>query len=389
MVKVARMSAAPIQSLTLTDFRSYAAASLDLSGGSVFLFGPNGAGKTNVLEAVSWLAPGRGLRGAAALEAGRRLPGETAGRAWAVAAGVRTPDTDSATADLRRIGTGLDGPGGRRVVRIDGEPAQPGRLSEFLRLVWLTPAHDRLFIEGAAERRRFLDRLVFADDPAHAREVNAYERALRERMRLLTGEGAADPAWLDALEAQAAEAGAQMAFARARTVAALTDEIGRRSDRPFPLARLGLTGPFEQAALAGEPFLAVVEALRTGLARSRPRDAAAGRALTGPHRTDLAVTHVDKDRPAAECSTGEQKAMLLNIVLAQAARLARDPAAPPPVLLLDEVAAHLDRTRRVGLYGELEELGLQAFLTGVEAQLFDGLTRARGLRVEDGALFPA
>jgi DNA replication and repair protein RecF len=389
MIKVACMFAAPIQSLTLTDFRSYAAASLDLSAGSVFLFGPNGAGKTNVLEAVSWLAPGRGLRGAPALEAGRRLPGESIGRAWAVSAGVSLPDTPAAGDDLRRIGTGLDGPGGRRVVRIDGQPAQPGRLSEFLRLVWLTPAHDRLFIEGAAERRRFLDRLVFADDPAHAREVNAYERALRERLRLLTAEGAADPAWLDALEAQAAEAGAQMAFARARTVAALTDEIGRRSDRPFPLARLGLTGPFEQAALAGEPFFEVVEALRTGLSRSRPRDAAAGRSLTGPHRTDLAVTHVDKDRPAAECSTGEQKAMLLNIVLAQAARLARDPAAPPPVLLLDEVAAHLDRTRRVGLYRELEELGLQAFLTGVEAQLFDGLTAASGLRVEDGALFPA
>jgi DNA replication and repair protein RecF len=388
MIKVTPMPAPPIQSLTLTDFRSYAAASLDVSGGSVFLFGPNGAGKTNVLEAVSWLAPGRGLRGAPALEAGRRMPGETGGRAWAVAAAVQLP-ADGAGAEPRRIGTGLDGPGGRRIVRIDGEPAQPGRLSEFLRLVWLTPAHDRLFIEGASERRRFLDRLVFADDPGHAREVNAYERSLRERMRLLTGDGAADPAWLDALEAQAAEAGTQMAFARARTVAALTDEIGRRSDRPFPLARLDLTGPFEQAALLGEPFLAVQDSLRLGLARSRPRDTAAGRALTGPHRTDLAVTHVDKDRPAAECSTGEQKAMLLNIVLAQAARLARDPAAPPPVLLLDEVAAHLDRARRAGLYGELQELGLQAFLTGVERPLFDGLDTAQGLRVEDGALLPA
>ncbi len=381
------MPAAPIQSLTLTDFRCYAAARLDTPPGGVFLFGPNGAGKTNVLEAVSWLAPGRGLRGAPAAEAGRRLPGEAQGRTWAVAAAVHAPDGEDA--EPRRIGTGLDGPGGRRIVRIDGAPAQPGRLTEFLRLVWLTPAHDRLFIEGASERRRFLDRLVFADDPLHARAVNAYERALRERMRLLSGEGAADPAWLDALEAQAAEAGAQMAFARARTVTALTDEIGRRSDRPFPLARLALTGAFEQAALAGEPATQVGEALRAGLARSRPRDAAAGRALTGPHRTDLAVTHVAKDRPAAECSTGEQKAMLLNIVLAQAARLARDPSAPPPVLLLDEVAAHLDAARRAGLYAELEELGLQAFLTGVEPQLFAGLTAAQGVRVEDGALFPA
>ena len=214
----ADMPNTPIQTLTLTDFRSYPTASLACAPGVNYLFGPNGAGKTNVLEAISWLSPGRGLRGAAAVDAGRRLPGEAASRPWAVNARLADPgDLD----DGVRIGIGVETSVGRRVVRVDGQPAQPGRLAELVRLVWLTPAHDRLFLEGAGERRRFLDRLVFADQPLHASHVNAYERAVRERMRLLTGEGAPDPAWLDALEQQAAEAGAAMAFARARTVAAL------------------------------------------------------------------------------------------------------------------------------------------------------------------------
>jgi len=374
------MSSAVISALRLTDFRAYAEAKLEDLTGVTFLFGPNGAGKTNLLEAISWLAPGRGLRGATAVEAGRREAGETSSRAWAVSADLAPPRDDPEGVGAK-VGTGLESAGGRRVVRIDGQPAAPGRLADLVRLVWLTPAQDRLFVEGATERRRFLDRLVFADRPAHAREVNDYERASRERLRLLTGEASPDTAWLDALEIKIGEAGAAITLARLATVAALTDEIERRTDRPFPLARLTLA----DASSDTEPE-AMADAIRRASRNSRSRDAAAGRALSGPHRADLKVTHVEKDRPAAECSTGEQKALLLNIVMAQAARLARDEAAPPPVLLLDEVAAHLDPDRRAALYDELTALGLQAFLTGVEDRLFAGLTRGVGVEVQDGRL---
>jgi len=369
--------------LTLTDFRSYAAAELALDGRPVWLAGPNGAGKTNLLEAVSFLIPGRGLRGASIAEVGRRLPGEAVGRAWAVSA---TIDVEG---DQTRLGTGVELAGAaRRVVRVEGEPAPPGRLAEHVRQVWLTPAHDRLFLEGASDRRRFLDRLVFAADPGHAPRVQAYEKALRERMRLLA-DGPADPAWLDALEARMAEAGTLMAEARARTVAALQAEIDTRGERPFPQARLSLTGEWEQLAGAGADFAEIEARLAKALAAGRERDAAAGRGLTGPHRGDLAVVHADKDRPAAECSTGEQKALILNLVLAQAARLARADGQPAPILLLDEVAAHLDRTRRAALFDEIEVLGLQAFLTGTDDHLFEALAgRAQGFRAELSGLTP-
>ena len=376
------MSSAVITALRLTDFRAYAEARLEGLTGVTFLFGPNGAGKTNLLEAISWLAPGRGLRGATAVEAGRREAGETQSRAWAVSADL-APPRDDPDGPGARVGTGLESAGGRRVVRIDGQPAAPGRLADLVRLVWLTPAQDRLFVEGATERRRFLDRLVFADRPSHAREVSDYERASRERLRLLTGDAPADAAWLDALEAKIGEAGAAITLARLATVAALTEEIERRTDRPFPLARLTLA----DATADAEPE-AMADAIRRASRNSRARDAAAGRALSGPHRADLKVVHVEKDRPAAECSTGEQKALLLNIVMAQAARLARDQAAPRPVLLLDEVAAHLDPDRRAALYDELTALGLQAFLTGVEDRLFAGLTGGVGVEVLDGRLKP-
>ena len=374
------MSSAVITALRLTDFRAYAEAQLEGLTGVTFLFGPNGAGKTNLLEAISWLAPGRGLRGATAVEAGRREAGETHTRAWAVSADL-APPRDDPDGPGARVGTGLESAGGRRVVRIDGQPAAPGRLADLVRLVWLTPAQDRLFVEGATERRRFLDRLVFADRPSHAREVNDYERASRERLRLLTGDASPDTAWLDALEAKIGEAGAAITLARLATVAALTEEIERRTDRPFPLARLAIADA--SADVAPE---AMADEIRRASRNSRPRDASAGRALTGPHRADLKVVHVEKDRPAAECSTGEQKALLLNIVMAQAARLAKDEAAPPPVLLLDEVAAHLDPDRRAALYDELSALGLQAFLTGVEGRLFADLTGGVGVEVQDGRL---
>jgi DNA replication and repair protein RecF len=285
------------------------------------------------------------------------------------------------------LGTGAETPGAvRRVVRLEGEQATPGRLADFVRLVWLTPQQDRLFMEGAADRRRFFDRLVFAARPSHAAHAGAYERSMRERMRLLT-EGPADPAWLSALEAQLAEAGAAMALARAETLAELQAEIDERGERPFPQAALSLTGEWERMAFAGAAQEQVQARVAEALAASRDRDAAAGRALTGPHRGDLAVLHRQRDRPAAECSTGEQKALILNLVLAQAARLSRAKTAPNPILLLDEVAAHLDRLRRAALFDEIEALGLQAFLTGTDEALFNDLKgRAQGVSVDAGRL---
>jgi DNA replication and repair protein RecF len=231
-----------LRRLTLTDFRSYARVELALDGRPVFLAGPNGAGKTNLLEAISLLIPGRGLRNAGLGEIGRREPSEERGRAWAVAAEVEGPD------GLVRLGTGLEtADAARRSVRLDGESVLAGRLADVARLVWLTPREDRLFLEGAADRRRFLDRLVFAGDPGHAVQVAAYERALRERMRILA-EPPADPAWLSALEARLAKAGAAIAIARAETLRALTGEIDRRAGRAFPQAELALSGAWEQRA---------------------------------------------------------------------------------------------------------------------------------------------
>ena len=379
------MTATALARLTLIDFRSYAAADVALDGRPVFLVGPNGAGKTNLLEAISLFTPGRGLRGSAIAELGRRLPGEAQGRAWAVSAAVR------ANGEETQVGTGVETAGApRRAVRIAGETVPPGRLADHLRQVWLTPAQDRLFLEGAAERRRFFDRLVFAAIPRHAAHAQAYERAMRERMRLLTDEAQApDPAWLDALEARLAEAGALMAEARATTLSALQSEINGRGERPFPQARLSLAGEWEQMASAGSSIADIEARLAKALSDARPRDAAAGRALTGPHRGDLGVVHAEKDRPAAECSTGEQKALILNLALAQAARLARAESQPAPILLLDEVAAHLDARRRTALFDEITALGLQAFLTGTDEALFEGLAgRAQGFAVEAAALAP-
>ena len=395
------MARTVLRRLALRDFRSYEDAAIVLDGRPVVLSGANGAGKTNLLEAISYLAPGKGLRGAAVAELGRRGPGEALGRAWSVAAAVDAPGGEV------RVGTGIEGedsdrpvrrgsaasrsgdvPGEqharaeerfpearlpvrgaqraptRRTVRLDGETVPPGRLSDVVRLVWLTPAQDRLFLEGGSERRRFLDRLAFAAEPSHAATANTYERALRERMRLLT-DGPADPVWLDALEARLGEAGVALAAARARTLDALQAEIDARANRPFPPATLTLSGEWSRPDASFD-----ASRLAEAFARARARDAAAGRALTGPHRTDMLVRHAAKDRPAAECSTGEQKALILNLSLAQAARLSRAESAPTPILLLDEVAAHLDLHRRAALFEEITALGLQAFLTGTDRALF-------------------
>jgi DNA replication and repair protein RecF len=378
------VSRAALLSLTLTDFRSYERATLRPEGASVYLFGANGAGKTNLLEAISLLSPGKGLRGSSLIEVGRRLPGEATGRAWAVAA-----ETESGEDEPVRLGTGVELAGAaRRIVRIEGETVPPGRLADHVRPIWLTPAQDRLFLEAAGERRKFFDRLVFAGEPDHARHANAYDKAQRERMRLLTDAAEsgqpADAVWLTALEARLGQAGALMAGARARTLLALQAEIDSRGDRPFPRARLALTGEWEKMALEGVETAEIELRLAAALAAARLRDGAAGRALTGPHRGDLAIHHVDKDRPAAECSTGEQKALILNLVLAQAARLSRAKDAPNPILLLDEVAAHLDLKRRAALADEITALGLQAFLTGTDQSLFDHLKgRALGVRVSE------
>jgi len=378
------MASAAINTLTLTDFRSYSHARLEAGGRSVYLFGPNGAGKTNLLEAISLFSPGKGLRGSSLAEVGRRMPGEAVGRAWAVAAQVQAGQDEPV-----QLGVGVETGGQtRRLVRIEGETVPPGRLPDHIRPIWLTPAQDRLFLEAASERRRFFDRLVFAGEPAHASHAGAYDRAQRERMRLLTDSAEtgrpADTVWLTALEARLGQAGALMAQARAATLTALQAEIDGRGDRPFPLARLSLTGEWELMALAGVETAEIEVRLATALAAARPRDGAAGRALTGPHRGDLAILHVDKDRPAAECSTGEQKALILNLVLAQAARLSRAESAPNPIVLLDEVAAHLDLTRRAALADEITALKLQAFLTGTDESLFDHLKgRALGVRVSE------
>ncbi len=370
-----------ITTLTLTNFRSYASATLPIQAGTVVLHGPNGAGKTNLLEALSLFTPGKGLRGATAPEMGRREPGEATGRAWAVAAVLTDGEGET------KLGTGVQSAGAaRRIVRIDGETAPPGRLLDHLRPVWATPEQDRLFSDARADRLRFFDRLVFAADPSHAAAISAYEKALRERLRLLTdgAEGQpADPLWLDALEIRLGEAGTRAALARAGALATLQTAIDARADRPFPQADLGLTGEAEQLAATGSDADAIAAHIRDGMARARPRDAAAGRSLFGPHRSDLTALHREKNRPAAEGSSGEQKALVLNLILAQIARLATDVARP--ILLLDEAPAHLDTARRAALFDEIETLGLQAFMTGTEADLFAPLKgRAQFVRVSDG-----
>jgi DNA replication and repair protein RecF len=350
--------------LTLTNFRSYASGEIATSGRPVVLVGPNGAGKTNVLDALSLLSPGRGLRGAKLSEHIRRGPSVQSDALWGVAATV-THDGEG-----YEIGTGLTlGPNGgeRRQLRLNGAPAaSTADLSEILQINWLTPAMDRLFIESASGRRRFLDRLVFGFDAGHARRSVRYETAMRERARLLKF-GPRDPAWLDGLEAEMAQAGAEMIAARAETAARLNRALERRGEAGvFPCAQLAVAG--EADALLQESSDAVAT-LRERLSRARMRDAEAGRTTFGPHLSDLAVRHTQKRVDARECSTGEQKALLISIILAQAWESSHIGGAP--ILLLDEIAAHLDATRRAALAGEILALGAQAWMTGTDISLFE------------------
>ena len=354
--------------LRLTNFRSYAVGELAVSGAPVVLAGPNGAGKTNVLDAISLLSPGRGLRGAKLAEHTRKGPvGDDT--LWAVAATVARGETEY------EIGTGMMGGSASRQVRLNGAPAQSSAdLGDIVQLIWLTPAMDRLFIESAGGRRRFLDRLVLGFDASHARAATRYETAMRERARLLKY-GPRDPAWLDGLENEMAEAGIAIAQARSQTVEKLSRALAERGEAgAFPAASLSLTD---------ELHLSTVEQLRAMLAASRLRDAEAGRTLAGPHTTDLQVRHTGKRAEARDCSTGEQKALLISIMLADARELARAREGLAPILLLDEIAAHLDVVRRTALFEEVHALSAQAWMTGTDLSLFDG-AKAEIFEVCDG-----
>lgn len=367
--------------LDVREFRCYAQARLELDRRPVVLTGPNGAGKTNLLEAVSFLAPGRGLRRATLAEVRRHAAPPEA--VWAVSGRLESPGLAGGAV---QIGTGQDAEGsGRRIVRIDGTAvSSQTALGDYLALVWLTPQMDRLFLEGASNRRRFLDRLVYGFHPDHAGRLAAYEHALRERSRLLK-EGRRDDRWLAALEETLATTGVAVAAARREVVGWLDGVAGDAADSAFPQARMRMAGGVEEA-LADRPALAVEDWLRARLAENRRADAAAGGATLGPHRSDLAVRHAGKAMPAEHCSTGEQKALLIGIVLANA-RLLTASRGLPPVLLLDEVAAHLDSLRREALYEALLALGGQAWLTGTDAALFAAFgDRARHLRVEEATV---
>jgi len=373
-----------VRRLALTAFRSYPALTLETDARPVWLAGENGAGKTNILEAISLLSPGRGLRGAALVESARRMPGEIEPKTpWAVAARVEGPEGSF------DIGTGLQPqPDGRltekRAAHINGAPAPASTaLGETCRVVWLTPAMDRLFLESPGGRRRFLDRLTLAFEPGHGRVASAYERATRERMKLLKDGGEAT--WLTAIEAQMAASGVALANARARTAERLKADLAPLTGA-FPQGLIAITGNFEETRMPGDEGEA---RFREMLARRRRADAEAGRSLYGPHTADLAVTHLGRGRPAAECSTGEQKALLIGLVLAAARAQAREPAGAAPLLLLDEIAAHLDAVRRAALFDEITAIGAQAWMTGTEGSLFAEMgPRGQGFYVTNGALNP-
>jgi len=369
--------------LVLTDFRNYRSARLDLDPDPVVLTGPNGAGKTNFLEAMSFLSPGRGLRNARLNDIDRRDATGTPASGWAVAATVATR-RGPVSIGTGRIGDGAEGE--RRTIRIDGEPAKSqAALAERLGILWLTPQMDRLFIEGPAGRRRLMDRLVLGLDPAHAARVARYEQALRERSRLLR-DGSHDPAWLGALEEIMAAEGVAVAAARRDAVERL-DRVCAAEESAFPRARLGLIGTLE-GWLDTMPALDAEERFRAVLAGSRANDALSGSTGLGPHRSDLGVFHAQKGIAAEAASTGEQKALLIAILLAQA-RLQRAVRGEPPLLLLDEVAAHLDAARRAALFEVLAGLESQAWITGTDAALFAPLNgTARFLTVQDGAVSP-
>jgi DNA replication and repair protein RecF len=372
------MTAARIRRLTLNNFRSYHAAQIEIAANLVVLVGPNGAGKTNLVEAISFLAPGRGLRRATLTEVAF-MEGDGS---WAMAADVE------GALGLATLGTGIEAPTNEdmtvtRKCRIDREPvSSASAFADHLRVIWLVPAMDQLFSGPASERRRFLDRLALAVDAEHASRVSALERSLRSRNRLLE-EPRPDPHWLDAIEHETAELAVAVAALRAETVTRLSAALAARRSSPFPSAEIALEGWMEKL-LPQHSAREIEDRYRTVLHDNRARDAAAGRTLDGPHLTDLVVAYAPKDIPAAEASTGEQKALLIGLVLAHAG-LITEMIGFAPVLLLDEVVAHLDPSRRSALYAELEMLGAQVLMTGADPAAFAEIgTRANTFDVSPG-----
>ncbi|MCB4379901.1 DNA replication/repair protein RecF [Synechococcus sp. MU1644] len=341
-----------LSALTLSHFRSHKLARLELDARPVAIFGPNGAGKTNILEAVSLFSPGRGLRRSSAEDMTRRPE----------ALGWKLSGVLHSLQQVHEVETWSEG-GAARQVKIDGKAAPQTALGRIARVLWLIPSMDRLWIEGAEGRRRFLDRMTLSFTPDHAQMSLEYEKAMRERNRLLK-DMVRDPHWYAALEQRMAETSTAIHANRLRALDALAD-AQRGAQTAFPAADLTL-----QPGELGMPE--TVEDMRTALADGRNRDLAAGRTLLGTHRADLCGVYATKDVPAKDCSTGEQKALLVSLILANARALAQDFGAPP-LLLLDEVAAHLDANRRAALYDEICALGAQAWMTGTETELFDSL----------------
>ena len=369
--------------LALENFRNYPSLQLRLDGRHVCLHGANGSGKTNLMEAVSMFSPGRGLRGAEFGELVRREPEGFVAQGWALSASIDEGGVD------RRLSLALeiDEQGrSKRVSRLDGVNTTQNDLGELMRIIWLTPAMDRVFAGPAGDRRRFLDRQVMAHFPSHSTFGAAYEKAMRQRNALLE-QGRADPAWLDALELGMASAGAAMALHRVDAVRTMQEAILRRPDGAFPKALIDLDGVFETSVANGAALTDIEHDIAAQLRENRSRDAAAGRATEGVHRTDLGVLHAAKSMPADQCSTGEQKALLIGLILANAQALFERDFAPSPLLLLDEAAAHLDSDRRAALYDELAALGGQAWLTGTDRSLFDAFgDRAQRFEVSGGTV---
>lgn len=372
-----------VERLTLSNFRNYAQLAIEAGPEPQVLIGANGAGKTNLLEAVSLLAPGQGMRRAAYPDLARG----TGDGGWAVAARTHTH------AGPIDIGTGLLAENAAseragRVVRVNGETASAGALADYVEVVWVTPAMDGLFTGPGSERRRFLDRLILCFDPGYRTVAARFERAMQQRNRLLA-DNVREASRFEGLELLMAETGVAIAAARAEAVAALAALMAERTARdphsPFPAAALALEGALE-ADLERLPAVEVEDSYIQRLQAGRERDRAAGRTLDGPHRADLLVAQAPKGMPARLCSTGEQKALLIGLILAHAELVSRrrDSA---PILLLDEVTAHLDAERRAALFAEILRLGAQAWMTGTEAQAFAGLSgKARFWHVEDGRL---
>jgi len=373
-------TAARIRRLSLTNFRSYHAASVELGEGPVVLVGPNGAGKTNVLEAISILGPGRGLR-YATLEEMAFSEGDGS---WAISAEVE------GALGIATIGTGIEPPApgetNTRKNRVDREPVPATALADHLRVLWLIPAMDGLFAGPASERRRFLDRLVLATDAQHGSRVNALERALRSRNRLLET-SQSDEHWLDAVEHETAELAVAVAAARADAVSRLAGALAARHDANFPSAQIALDGWMSGIA-ANTPAVEVEDRYRAVLKQNRARDAAAGRTTEGPHLTDLLVIYAPKSVAARDASTGEQKALLIGLVLAHA-NLVTEMTGVAPVILLDEIVAHLDPSRRAALFDALTLLGAQVWMTGADPVAFGDIrARAQMLHVEAGKVLP-